>query len=215
MLKCNLFLDYFNFSFCAGFSNLAFLFDIEVKEDTSIKTQQKKPYQKNNELVNERIRFKEVLVIGSNGEQLGTMSSNEALRIAEREELDLFCVSPQANPPVCKILDYGKYKFDAQKRERNQNKNSKNNSIKWIKMTPLTADHDLQTKTNNARKLLEKGCKIKAGVFIKGRMMAKQELSTIILNKFIEGLSDISFVEKEPVLEGKLYFCIISPSSKK
>lgn len=143
------------------------------------------------------------------------MSRNDALKEAENYNLDLLCVSPNAKPPVCKIINYGKHKFDQQKRERKMNKNQKGNLNKEIRFTPMTSLHDLETKANQATKLLEKGAKLKVSVFIKGRMNTKMDLAVSTLEKFIELVKDAGFVEKQPTQEGKYYFCYISAYSKK
>lgn len=174
-----------------------------------------KTNNKNNDLVNNRIPFKEVLVIDSNGENLGVLSRKEALIKAEEQDLDLYCVSPQAKPPVCKIIDYAKFRFDQQKMERSLQKNQKGNQLKEIKFTPMTADHDLEVKAKQATKFLEKGCKLKVSVFMKGRMQAKPELAYEVLNKFCDMIKDFGFIEKQPQIESKYCFCYVSANSKK
>lgn len=155
------------------------------------------------------------MVIDQNGEQLGVMSKNNALAAAEKAGLDLLCVAQNAKPPVCKILNYGKYCFEQQKKERLMKNNQKGNVLKEIRFTPMTNEHDLVTKANQAKKLLEKGAKLKVSVFIKGRMTTKMDLAEETLNKFIELVKDVGFVEKKPQQEGKYYFCFISAYSKK
>ncbi len=184
-------------------------------EENNINTNPMKPNKGSNDLVNNRIPFKEVLVIDQNGDQLGTMSKSEAISIAEQQNLDLFCVSPNSKPPVCKILNYSKHKFDQQKKERERLKNQKGNVLKEIRFTPMTSLHDLETKANQAKKMLEKGAKLKVSVFIKGRMNTKMDLAETTLEKFIDLIKDFGFVEKKPQQEGKYYFCFISAFSKK
>ncbi len=184
-------------------------------EENNINNHPVKPNKVSNDLVNNKIPFKEVLVIDQNGEQLGVMSKNNALAAAEKAGLDLLCVAQNAKPPVCKILNYGKYCFDQQKKERLMKNNQKGNVLKEIRFTPMTNEHDLVTKANQAKKLLEKGAKLKVSVFIKGRMTTKMDLAEETLNKFIELVKDVGFVEKKPQQEGKYYFCFISAYSKK
>lgn len=174
-----------------------------------------KPNRVSKDLVNERIPFPHVLVIDPNGVSLGTLPRAKALAEAERFGLDLYCVSPAAHPPVCKIINYGKFKFDQQKKDRDAQKNQHKVMIKEMRFTPMTSLHDLETKANLCIKFLEKGYKLKVSVYMKGRMVTKVEAGEAVLNKFIELLKDYGFVEKKPQLEGKYYFCFISPISKK
>ena len=169
------------------------------------------------DIVNERIRFEEVRLIGPVGEQLGTMSSREALKIAEEYGLDLLCVSPKAVPPVCKILNYGKFKFDKQKQDKENRKNSKKNVIelKEIQLTPQIGDHDLMTKVKASIKFLENGDKLKVGVRFKGRQMAHTEIGLEVLNKFLDYVKEYGTVDKEPVLDGRWYSCTVSSKTKK
>lgn len=163
------------------------------------------------ELVNERIRFKEVLVIGPNGESFGTVSSKEALQKSLELGLDLYCVSPNSNPPVCKILDYGKYKFDKEKKEREAKKNQKKTVLKEIRFTATTDKHDLETKARAAIEFLKKGYKVKVSVFIKGRMMQRMDIVKQTLTTFLDLVKDYSQMEKEPELLGKDYSVTLNP----
>ncbi|MGN1277978.1 MAG: translation initiation factor IF-3, partial [Candidatus Onthovivens sp.] len=147
---------------------------------------QNKKDRYNGDLVNEKIRFPEVLVIGPDGESLGKMSRIDAYRKAESYELDLLCVAPQANPPVCKIINYGKYRFDAQKKAKEAKKNQKIIELKEIQLTPQIGQHDIETKVKAAIKFLEDGNKVKVGVRFKGRQMAHPEVGNETLNKFLE-----------------------------
>ena len=160
--------------------------------------------------INEQIRAGEVQVISETGEKLGTMSNKEALDIALGKELDLVLVSPNANPPVCKIMNYGKYKFEQAKREKEAKKKQKTYEVKELRVTPNTEEHDFNFKVKNARKFLESGSKVKVTVRFRGRELNYVKLGEDILNRFIEELSDIATPEKKPLLEGKNMFIIFS-----
>ena len=161
-------------------------------------------------LINEQIRLNEVQVISETGEKLGTMSSKAATDIAMEKDLDLVLVSPNANPPVCKIMNYGKYKFEQAKREKETKKKQKSFEVKEIRVTPNTEEHDFNFKVKNARKFLESGFKVKVTVRFRGRELNYVKLGEDILNKFIDDLSDIATPEKKPFLEGKNMFIIFS-----
>ncbi len=168
----------------------------------------------NSDLVNESIRFKEVMVIGPDGSQLGVMSRNEALQIAYDSDLDLFCVAPNAQPPVCKILDYGRYRFEAQKKAKEAKRNQQNTEIKPLRLSPVIDTHDFDTKLKQARKWLESGMKVKIDMRFRGRMMTRQEVGMKIMNEFIEMVSDLASVDKTPKLEGNIMSCVLSPKKK-
>ena len=176
---------------------------------------QNKKDRYNGDLVNEKIRFPEVLVIGPDGESLGKMSRIDAYRKAESYELDLLCVAPQANPPVCKIINYGKYRFDAQKKAKEEKKNQKIIELKEIQLTPQIGQHDIETKVKAAIKFLEDGNKVKVGVRFKGRQMAHPEVGNETLNKFLEYVTDYATIEKKPVLDGRWLTCVLSSKVKK
>lgn len=169
------------------------------------------------DLVNEQIPFPQVLVIGPNGEQLGIMKRYEALKKSEEYGLDLLCVSSAARPAVCKILDYGKYHFEQQKKERANERKKKVSSDpgKQVRFTPMTSDHDLEIKANMCKKFLEKGLKIKVSIFLRGRMKTKTEMVDGVMSRFLEMLKDYGAPEKKPVQDGKYYSCVINPVSKK
>jgi len=154
-------------------------------------------------MINEEIRDKEVRVIGEDGNQLGVMSSREALKLAEEAELDLVKISPKANPPVCKIVDYGKYKYELTKREKEAKKKQKIIEIKEIRLSPNVEMNDLKTKANNARKFLEKGDKVKVTLRFRGREMAHVGNSKHVLDDFAQLLADVSVIEKPAKLEGR------------
>ena len=161
-------------------------------------------------LVNEQIRLSEVQVISDSGEKLGVMSSRDALAKAIERDLDLVLVAPNANPPVCKIMNYGKYKFEQAKREKEAKKKQKSLEVKELRITPNTEEHDFNFKVKNARKFLESGSKVKITVRFRGRELSYVKLGEDILNKFVEELSDIATPEKKPLLEGKNMFVILS-----
>jgi len=160
--------------------------------------------------INGEIRAKEVKLIGDNGEQLGVFSLFDARNMAEEKRLDLVLVAPQANPPVCKIMNYGKYKFEQAKKEKEAKKKQKVVEIKEIRITPNIEEHDFGFKAKNARKFIEDGNKLKITVRFKGREINNSKLGEDVLNRFIENLSDIAIVDKAPKLEGKNMFIMLS-----
>ena len=154
-------------------------------------------------MINEQIRDKEVRLIGENGEQLGIMSARDAMKMAEDAGLDLVKIAPTAKPPVCKIVDYGKYKYEQIRKEKEAKKKQKVIEIKEIRLSPNIDTNDLNTKVNAARKFLTKGDKVKVTLRFRGREMAHMNSSKHILDDFAESLSDISVVEKAPKVEGR------------
>lgn len=153
--------------------------------------------------INEQIRDKEVRVIGVNGEQLGIMSPAEAMKIAEEAGIDLVKVAPTANPPVCKIVDYGKYRYEQARKEKEARKKQKVVEIKEIRLSPNIDTNDLNTKVAAARKFLEKGNKVKVTLRFRGREMAHMNQSKHILDDFAESVSDIASVDKPAKIEGR------------
>ncbi len=166
------------------------------------------------ELVNENIRFKEVLVIGADGEQIGIKLRREALELAREQDLDLLCVAPGAQPPVCKILDYGKYRFEQQKKAKEAKKNQHVTEVKPIRLSPVIDKGDFDTKCKQARGWLESGIKVKIDMRFRGRMMTRQDVGMKIMEDFIAALSDVSSVEKKPALEGNTVSAVIAPNRK-
>ncbi len=154
-------------------------------------------------MINEQIRDKEVRLIGAEGQQLGIMSSREALKLAEEAELDLVKIAPAANPPVCKIVDYGKYKYEQLRREKEARKKQKTIEIKEIRLSPNIDTNDLNTKVGAARKFLTKGNKVKVTLRFRGREMAHMNSSKHILDDFAESLADVAVVDKAPKVEGR------------
>lgn len=160
--------------------------------------------------INRQIKEREVQVIDENGEKLGVLSLDEAIEKAEERDLDLVLVSPNASPVVCKIMNYGKYKFEQAKREKESRKNQKAVEVKEIRVTPNIGSHDFEFKSRNARSFLESGNKVKFTLRFRGRELNNVNSGEEILNKFIESLSDIATVEKKPFLEGKTMFIILT-----
>ena len=153
--------------------------------------------------LNEEIRDKEIRLIGETGEQLGIMSADEALHIAEERGLDLVKISPQAQPPVCKLMNYGKFKFEQDKREKEARKNQRVIDVKEVRMTPSIDVHDFEVKMNNAIKFLKSGCKVKVAVRFKGRELAHTNLGSDLLKRFADGCAEFCNVDKVPKLEGR------------
>ncbi len=160
--------------------------------------------------VNGQIRAKEVQLIGENGEKLGIVDFKEALNMAQEKKLDLVLVAPNSRPVVCKIMNYGKYKFEQTKREKEAKKKQKVLEVKEIRITPNIEEHDFNFKAKNARKFLESGNKLKITVRFKGREINNSKAGEVVLNKFIDELSDISIVEKRPKLEGRNMFIMLA-----
>ncbi len=154
-------------------------------------------------MINEQIRDKEVRLIGEEGQQLGIMSAKEAMKLAEEAGLDLVKIAPTAKPPVCKIVDYGKYKYEQVRKEKEAKKKQKVIEVKEIRLSPNIDTNDLNTKVNAARKFLTKGDKVKITLRFRGREMAHMNSSKHILDDFAESLSDIAVVEKAPKVEGR------------
>ena len=165
--------------------------------------------------INGQIRAREVQLIGDEGEKLGVVSLKEALEIAEEKKLDLVLVAPNAEPPVCKIMNYGKYKFEQAKKEKEARKKQKVLETKEIRVTPNIEQHDFEFKSKNARKFLEDGNKVKITVKFRGRELNYVKLGEEALNKFVEDLSDIASLEKKPLLEGKNMFIILAKKADK
>ena len=154
-------------------------------------------------MINEQIRDKEIRLIGENGEQLGIMSAREAMKLAEEAELDLVKIAPTAKPPVCKIIDYGKYRYELARKEKEAKKKQKVVELKEVRLSPNIDTNDLNTKMNAARKFISKGNKVKVTLRFRGREMAHVQASKHILDDFAEALADIAVVEKAPKLEGR------------
>ena len=165
--------------------------------------------------VNESIRARELRVIDANGDQLGVKTKSEALEIATQRNLDLVLVAPNAKPPVARIMDYGKYRFEQQKKDKEQRKNQKVISVKEVRFSPTIDEHDFITKLKNARKFLEKGDKVKASLRFKGRAITHKEIGRKVLDRFAEECADIATVESRPKMEGRSMFLVMAPNTEK
>ena len=161
-------------------------------------------------LVNGQVRFREVRLIGTDGEQLGIMSSQDAQKIADEAELDLVCISPMAKPPVCKIIDYGKYRYEMIRRDKEAKKKQKIVELKEVRLSPNIDTNDLATKTNAARKFLEKGNKVKVTLRFRGREMSHMSQSRYILDDFAKSLADIAVIDKPSKGEGRTLVMFMS-----
>jgi translation initiation factor IF-3 len=164
--------------------------------------------------INEAIRAREVRLIDQEGEQLGIKSLREALQIATEKNLDLVNVAPTAKPPVCRIMDYGKFRYEQSKKEKEARKNQKVISIKEIRMTTNIDEHDYQTKLRNAIKFLQAGDKVKASVRFRGREMAHTELGQKVLIRMAQECEEVATVERAPKLEGRSMILILQPKQQ-
>ncbi|MDO4833209.1 MAG: translation initiation factor IF-3 [Clostridia bacterium] len=165
--------------------------------------------------INEEIRDKEVRVVTDDGEQLGIMSAKDAFRIATEKNLDLVKIAPQAKPPVCKIMDYGKYRFEQSKREKEARKNQKVVDIKEIRLSLKIDTHDFETKANQAMKFLKAGNKVKVSIRFRGREMAHPENGLTTMQEFAETCAEFGQVEKAAKLEGRQMLMFLSPKTTK
>ena len=154
-------------------------------------------------MINEQIRDKEIRLIGENGEQLGIMSARDAMKMAREAELDLVKIAPAAKPPVCKIIDYGKYRYEQARKEKEAKKKQKTIEIKEVRLSPNIDVNDLNTKVGAARKFIEKGNKVKVTLRFRGREMAHMQSSRHILDDFAEQMKDVASVDKPPKIEGR------------
>ena len=154
-------------------------------------------------MINEQIRDREIRLIGENGEQLGIMSARDAYKMAQEAELDLVKIAPTAKPPVCKIIDYGKYRYELARKEKEARKKQKVIDVKEVRLSPNIDTNDLNTKVGAARKFLEKGDKVKVTLRFRGREMAHMSKSKYILDDFAESLADIAVVDKPSKVEGR------------
>ncbi len=166
--------------------------------------------------INEEIRDKEVRVIDSDGTQLGILPIEEALQLSIDRKLDLVKVAPQAKPPVCKIMDYGKYRYDLQKKEKEARKKQKQNivELKEIRLSTFIEEHDLMVKANNAAKFLKEGDKVKVSLRFRGRERDHVDVGQRVMQRFAEAISDAGNVERAPLLEGRSLIMILAPKVK-
>lgn len=166
-------------------------------------------------MVNEGIRAKELRLIGDDGEQLGIKTKQEALNLAEQANLDLVLVAPKAKPPVAKIMDYGKYRFELQKKQREARKKQKVVNIKEVRLSPTIDTNDFNTKMKNARKFLAKGDKVKVSIRFKGRAITHKEIGRDVLNKFADETQDVATVESKAKMDGRSMFLMLAPKAEK
>ena len=161
-------------------------------------------------MINEQIRDREIRLIGEDGEQLGIMSAREAMKIAQEAELDLVKIAPAAKPPVCKIIDYGKYKYEQARKEKEAKKKQKTVELKEVRLSPNIDTNDLNTKINNAKKFISKGNKVKVTLRFRGREMAHVQQSKHILDDFAETLADVAVVEKPAKMDGRAMSMVLA-----
>jgi len=154
-------------------------------------------------MINEQIRDKEVRLIATDGSQLGVMSAKDAQRMAREQNLDLVKIAPKANPPVCKIIDYGKFRYEQAKKEKEARKKQTTMSVKEVRLSPNIEQHDINTKMKHAQKFIKNGDKVKVAVRFRGREMAHTAIGREILLDFAKGLEDIAEIEKPPKMEGR------------
>ncbi|WP_289761939.1 translation initiation factor IF-3 [Lactobacillus intestinalis] len=167
-------------------------------------------------ILNDRIRAREVRLIDENGEQVGVMSKNDALQRANNANLDLVLISPNAKPPVARIMDYGKYRFEQQKKLKESRKKSKTVSVKEIRLSPTIEGNDFDTKLKHVRKFLTKeGAKVRVSIRFRGRAITHKELGQQVLEKMAEATSDIANVISRPKMEGRSMFLMLAPKSEK
>lgn len=164
-------------------------------------------------IVNDGIRAQELRVIGKDGEQIGVVSKNEALKLAEQANLDLVLVAPNGKPPVARIMDYGKFRYEQQKKDREAKKNQKTITVKEVRLSPSIDEHDFNTKLRNARKFLEKGDKVKASIRFRGRAITHKDLGREVLERLAEEVSDIAGVEQKAKMDGRSMFIMLAPKA--
>lgn len=164
--------------------------------------------------INDEIRVREVRVTSATGEQLGIMTTQEALRQAEEQHLDLVEVAPKAKPPVCRIMDFGRYRYEQQKRDKEAKKKQKVVTIKEVKLRPNIEDHDFNVKLKNALRFLEEGNKVKVTIMFRGRELSHQDLGRAVLQKVAAELKDLVIIERDAKLEGKNMIMILAPKAQ-
>ena len=165
----------------------------------------------NDLMINDEIRDREVRVIGQDGEQLGIMATSAALALAEEKQLDLVKIAPQAKPPVCKIMDYGKYRFEQSKREREMRKNQKVIVVKEVQLSATIEEHDIDVKFRAAQKFLADGNKVKVSIRFRGRQIAHSEIGLDVMKDFAERCKDCAVVERKPLMEGRNMTMVLAP----
>ncbi len=166
-------------------------------------------------MINEEIRDREVRVIGADGAQLGVMPIQKALELAEHAQLDLVKIVPGAQPPVCKLIDYDRHRYEQSKREREMRKNQRIVTLKEVQLSATIEENDLVTKAKNAVKFLEDGDKVKVSIRFRGRQITHSEIGTRVMNDFVERTKDVCTVERRPMLEGRHMIMILAPKAEK
>lgn len=164
-------------------------------------------------MINEQIRDKEVRLIGDNGVQLGIFSSKQAQKMADEKHLDLVKISPTAKPPVCKIMDYSKYKFDQTKKEKEARKKQKTVSVKELRLSPNIDTHDVEVKVKKAIEFLKSGDKVKISIRFRGRELGRTDAAIVILNDFAERVSEYGVIDKQPTMEARTMAMFLSPKA--
>lgn len=164
--------------------------------------------------INEEIRFREVRLISEDGDQLGIVSSREAMSIAEEKNLDLVLMSPNAKPPVCKIMDYGKYRYDTMKKNKDAKKKQKTITLKEVRLSPNIEEHDLNVKANQAKKFLNQGNKVKVSIRFRGRELGRTCMGYGVMDNFLDLLEGCGEVEKKPKMEGRAMVMFLQPSAQ-
>ena len=165
-------------------------------------------------MINGQIRDKEIRLISETGEQLGIMSAKEGQKVADERNLDMVKISPQAKPPVCKIMDYSKYKFDLAKKEKEARKKQKVIDVKEIRLSPNIDTHDVQVKVKNATKFLKSGNKVKVSIRFRGRELSRQDVAKDIMKDFAEQVSEYGIIEKEPKMESRTMAMFLGPKTQ-
>lgn len=166
-------------------------------------------------MINEEIRAKELRIIDTDGTQLGIMSRDEAMELAENKKLDLVCIAPKAAPPVCKILDYGKYKYELQKKEKEAKKKQKTTQVKEIRLSTFIEDHDIMVKAKTGAKFLKDGDKLKVSLRFRGREKDYVARGMEVMEKFAEAVSEVGTIDKKPNFEGRSLTMILTPKNDK
>ncbi len=185
------------------------------KQNKEVKFINRRPKIDNKDLYNEQIPFSELLVITDTGEKLGIMPKSKAIQQAYDRDLDLVVVSPNSKPPVAKMMNYSKYRYEQQRRTREMKKNQKIIEIKEIRLSPVIGEHDFMTKFNQAKRFIEKGDKVKLSLRFRGRMIAHANQGFAVINRFIALFEDLIVVEQKPKMEGRQLFATIAPNIKK
>ena len=199
--------------FWSGYSYARFFYFVGVRTYAKL-TQEVLTISKETR-INEEIRDKELRVIDENGEMIGIMSRDEALRLAEEKKLDLVNISPNAKPPVCKILDYGKYRYELQKREKEAKKKQKTMAVKEIRLSTFIEDHDIQVKAKTACKFLQDGDKVKVSLRFRGREKDYTARGREVMDRFAEACAEVSSIDKKPTFEGRSLTMFLAPKSDK